>query len=134
MHIAWLSLKNLRHLDDQAMDFSAGQGHLRKWNFLPMDRASAPALIEFIQVRHAPQERGVASPACRHLCWQVSNHGQSITACRPRAPVRDPSVLLASPPQGRSNRGWLQRLQEYAKHASSHTSTSSKSPPHCPMS
>jgi hypothetical protein len=146
MHIEWLSLKNIRYLDDQEMDFRTGQSQLRKWNFLPMDRAtvtllrvlaltglgrlhaqflaqrfpprlparaSAPALIEFIQVRHAPQERGLASPARRHLCWQVSRHGQSITACRPRAPVRDPSVLLASPPQGRSNRGWL--LLGYAK-------------------
>ena len=140
MHIEWLSVKNIRHLDDQEMDFTAGQGHLRKWNCLPMDRstlpllrvlalsgmgrihaqflsqrfppklnarASAPAIIEFVQVRHAPQERGVNSPARRNLCWSVRQNGRSITGCRPCGPAHDTSVMIGSPSQGRSNSGWL---------------------------
>ena len=45
----------------------------------PLDlarRSDQPVCLEFVQIRHAPQERGPASPVRRHVGWCVDAGGQ----------------------------------------------------------
>ena len=76
----------------------------------PLDLAGhsdQPAHIEFVQLLHAPQERGVASPARRHLGWYVDVGGELSALHTSAVLYRDPSAPVGRPELGRSNVGRL---------------------------
>ena len=85
------------------------------------ERSDKPAHLEFTQVRHAPQERGPASPARRHLGWRVGVGGRF--GALPKSGLRywGPAVKAGRPELGRSNVGRL--LLGYASQVRAHAGT-----------
>jgi hypothetical protein len=88
---------------------------------LPAAHRDRPVQVEFVQVRHAPQERGAASPARRHLGWRV-NGGGGFSAL-PIAVLRglDPATQPGRPEQGKSGVGRL--LLAYGNRIRPHAGT-----------
>ena len=71
------------------------------------DRADQPVHLEFVQLRHAPQERGPASPVRRHLGWCGGLRGQFSALPKSAMLYRDPATRAGRPDLGRSNVGRL---------------------------
>jgi hypothetical protein len=68
---------------------------------------SQPVHLEFIQVRHAPQERGPASPVRRQLGWRLEARGRCSALHKSAMRYHDPMVKAGSPELGGSNVGRL---------------------------
>ena len=71
------------------------------------ERADQPVHLEFVQVRHAPQERGATSPVRRHLGWSGGERGQFSALPKSAMLYRDPAARAGRPDLGRSNVGRL---------------------------
>ena len=71
------------------------------------DRPDQPVHIEFVQLLHAPQERGLASPVRRHLGWCGGLRGQFSALPKSAMLYRDPATRAGRPDLGRSNVGRL---------------------------
>jgi len=71
------------------------------------ERADQPLHLEFVQVRHAHQERGPASPVRRHLGWRGGEGGQFSAMPKSAMRQRDPAARAGRPDLGRSNVGRL---------------------------
>lgn len=66
-----------------------------------------PTRVEFLRVRHAPQDCGPHQPSREIAGWQIPAHGaikpvRTVKGCR-----RVPSSLYGTPHLGRGNGGWL---------------------------
>ena len=85
------------------------------------ERSDKPAHLEFIQVRHAPQERGPASPARRHAGWRVGVGGGLGVLPKSGLRFRGPAVKAGRPELGRSNVGRL--LLGYGSQVRAHAGT-----------
>jgi hypothetical protein len=87
------------------------------------ERSGQPVHLEFVQVRHAPQERGAASPVRRHLgCgWCVRADGRFTPLPKPAMRYRDPAAPAGQPESGKSSTGWL--LLGYAGCIQAHAGT-----------
>ncbi len=70
-------------------------------------RRDQPVRVEFVRVRHAPQERGPTSPARRHIGWWLEPGNRCGAVCRASLRYRDPSIPAGSPESGRCNTGRL---------------------------
>lgn len=75
---------------------------------------------EFVQVRHAPQERGMRQPARRGGGWIIAP--DALTPL-PRAHARhlDPALPFSAPPKRQGNKGWL--LLGYGRRVRAHEGT-----------
>jgi hypothetical protein len=87
------------------------------------DRAEQPVHLEFVQVRHAPQECQPASAVRRHLGWRLREGGQFSALPRSAMRYRDRSVQAGGPELGRSNVGRL--LLGYGNQVSARVGTDS---------
>jgi hypothetical protein len=92
----------------------------------PLDlvaRSDRPVRLEFVQIRHAPQERAPASPARRHLGWCVDVGGNCDAL--PKSAMRHLGLAAqaGSPEMGRSNVGRL--LIGYGRRVRAHAGTDS---------
>jgi hypothetical protein len=156
MYFERLFLENVRNLGDREHDFTAGPGHLRRWNLLPAGVASSallrllalgglgrlqlqrlaqqwpldfarrsdhPVHLEFVQIRHAPQERGPASAVRRHLGWCVDAGGQCGVITKAAMRHRNPDAQAGRPDLGRANTGRL--LLGYGRQVRAHAGTDS---------
>ena len=86
-------------------------------------RSDQPVHIEFVQIRHAPQERGPASPVRRHLGWRVDAGGQCRVLTKAALRHRHPETPAGSPDPGGSNTGRL--LLGYGRRVRGHEGTDS---------
>lgn len=77
--------------------------------------------LEFIQVRHAPEERGAASPVRRHLGWQVDAEGCFQALPKPAMRHLDAQAQTGCPELGRSGVGRL--LLGYGSQIQPHAGT-----------
>ena len=66
-----------------------------------------PVRLEFVQVRHAPQERGPASPVRRRTGWVWEVGGQFEPLARSARRFKAPTARAGRPELGRSNSGRL---------------------------
>jgi len=92
----------------------------------PLKMASRPDRdihLESVQIRHAPQERGPASPARRHSGWSVSANGRFSVLSEAAMRYRDPTVQTRSPELGRNHAGRL--LLGYGSRVQAHVGTDS---------
>ena len=71
------------------------------------EHSDQPVHIEFVQLLHAPQERGSASPVRRHLGWWGGEGGQFSAMPKSAMRRRDPAARAGRPDLGRSNVGRL---------------------------
>jgi len=71
------------------------------------ERADQPLHLEFVQVRHAPQERGATSPVRRQLGWLGGEGGQFSALPKSAMRQRNPAAQAGRPDLGRSNVGRL---------------------------
>jgi len=85
------------------------------------ERSDRPVHLEFIQVRHAPQERGAASPARRHLGWCVRTGGRFSALPKSAMCYRDPAAQPGCPGLGSSGCGHL--LLGYGSQVRAHAGT-----------
>lgn len=91
---------------------------------VPVCLAQRPAEVvhlEFVQVRHAPQEREPTSPARRQAGWQVGAEGRFSALPKSALRVRDPGARLGRPDLGQSNVGRL--LVGYGRQVRARTGT-----------
>ncbi len=87
------------------------------------ERSDLPVHLEFVQVRHAPQERGPASSVRRHLGWCVGVGGTWSALPKSAMRYRDPAASAGCPELGRSNVGRL--LLGYGSQVWPHAGTDS---------
>ena len=85
------------------------------------ERSDKPAHLEFTQIRHAPQERGPASPARRHVNWRAGVGGGFGALPKSGMRYRGPAVKAGRPELGRSNVG--RRLLGYGSQVRARTGT-----------
>jgi hypothetical protein len=85
------------------------------------ERPGQPVHLEFVQVRHAPQERGSASPVRQHLGWCVRPEAPFTALPKEAARYRDPAAPLRRPESGQSNTGRL--LLGYGGRIQAHAGT-----------
>jgi hypothetical protein len=71
------------------------------------ERVDQPVHLEFVQVRHALQEREATSPVRRHLGWWGGEGGQFSALPKSAMRQRDPAARAGRPDLGRSNVGRL---------------------------
>jgi hypothetical protein len=88
-----------------------------------IERSDQPACLEFVQIRHAPQERNASSPARRHVGWSVSVGGSPSALRKSAMRYRDANAQAACPDLGRSNVGRL--LLAYGNQVQAHAGTDS---------
>jgi hypothetical protein len=86
-------------------------------------RPGQPLHLEFVLVRHAPQERGPHSPVRRHLGWSVDAGGRCEALAKSAMRHRNPDVQAGCPDLGRSNVGRL--LLGYGRQVRIHAGTDS---------
>jgi len=85
------------------------------------ERPDHLAHLEFIQIRHAPQERAPASPVRRHLGWCRGLGSQFSALSKPAMCYRDSGAQVGRPESGRSNVGRL--LLGYGSEIHAHSGT-----------
>jgi hypothetical protein len=86
-------------------------------------RSDQPVHLEFVQIRHAPQECGPASPVRRQLGWRVNADGQWGVLTKSALRHRNPGALAGCPDPGCSNIGRL--LLGYGRQIRAHPGTDS---------
>jgi len=71
------------------------------------ERFNQQVRLEFVQIRHAPQERGPASAVRRHLGLWGDSRGRFSALPKSSMRYRDPTAQTSRTELGRSNIGWL---------------------------
>jgi hypothetical protein len=92
----------------------------------PLDlaaRADQPVCLEFVQIRHAPQECELTSPSRQHLGWCVDPAGRGSPLPQSALRHRDPTLPVGLPDRGASNVGRL--LLGYGRQIQAHAGTDS---------
>jgi hypothetical protein len=87
------------------------------------DDRGEPVDIEFLQIRHAPQERSSTTPVRRHLGWRIGVDGHFVPLPKSAMRFQDSDALSTSPEVGVSNVGRL--VLGYGKHVRAHANTDS---------
>ena len=77
--------------------------------------------MEWVQIRHALQERGESSPARRHVGWQIFADGRTNPLPQSAVRLQDRSAHFGRPDSGKSNAGRL--LLGYGKRVRAHAGT-----------
>ncbi len=84
-------------------------------------RAGGPAHLEVVQIRHAPRERGAASPIRRHLGWAVEATGEFHPLAKSAMRHHNPLAQVGRPESGQSNFGRL--VLGYGRRIGAHAGT-----------
>jgi hypothetical protein len=82
-----------------------------------------PIHLESVQIRHAPQERGPASPVRRHSGWTIAKDGVFSALSRSAMRYRDPAAQAGAPESGANHAGRL--LLGYSRRIQAHEGTDS---------
>jgi hypothetical protein len=88
---------------------------------LLMEPRGRPSQLEFVLIRHAPQERNPHTPVRRQAGWQFRGDGQIMPLPKPALRLRASGAQLGAPETGRSHCGRL--LIGYGKQVRPHDGT-----------
>lgn len=86
-----------------------------------IEQRNRPSHLEFVLIRHAPQERGLHTAVRRQAGWQLRSDGQVMPLPKPALRLPGSGAQLGAPEIGRSHCGRL--LVGYGKQVKPHDGT-----------